>query len=162
MLKAGHHSDSKSDKWQGEEVCMCLVVDTGYHVPFSYQYADSNVFSNFEKTAESNVFMDLKPLLTDELLEQMSEPFQKWIESQETCLLSTARLSDVWSIVASCQLAGTPGVTGTRNRLLFIFSELRFRVWRRFAAWIHGNVALHVIGEPGDDLPTMMPGQQII
>ena len=51
--------------------------------PFSYQYADSNVFSNFEKTAESNVFMDLKPLLTDELLEQMSEPFQKWIESQE-------------------------------------------------------------------------------
>lgn len=51
--------------------------------PFTYQNANSNVFSNFEKTSESGVFMDLKPLLTQELLQKMSASFQKWIESQE-------------------------------------------------------------------------------
>lgn len=51
--------------------------------PFTYQNANSHVFSNFEKAAESGIFMDLKPLLTQELLQEMSDPFQNWVERQE-------------------------------------------------------------------------------
>lgn len=51
--------------------------------PFSYRSANNYMFDDFYKMAESGTFLDLKPLLTDELLAQMSQPFQDWVAQQE-------------------------------------------------------------------------------
>lgn len=51
--------------------------------PYVYRSANNFVFSDFSKMAESGAFLDLKPLLTEELLTQMSQPFQDWVARQE-------------------------------------------------------------------------------
>lgn len=51
--------------------------------PYVYRSANNFVFSDFSKMAESGAFLDLKPLLTEELLAQMSQPFQDWVARQE-------------------------------------------------------------------------------
>lgn len=51
--------------------------------PYVYRSANNFVFSDFSKMAASGAFLDLKPLLTEELLAQMSQPFQDWVARQE-------------------------------------------------------------------------------
>ena len=51
--------------------------------PFSYRSASNYMFDGFYKMAESGIFLDLKPLLTEELLAQMSQLFQDWVARQE-------------------------------------------------------------------------------
>lgn len=51
--------------------------------PYVYRSANNFVFSDFSKMAASGTFLDLKPLLTEELLAQMSQPFQDWVARQE-------------------------------------------------------------------------------
>lgn len=124
--------------------------------PFSYQYADSNVFSNFEKTAESNVFMDLKPLLTDELLEQMSEPFQKWIENQEHVYYLPLGYQMCGALLPRASWQAHPELLEQETDYYSYFQNYASAFGEDSLRGFTGMLPCMSLAKAGDDLPTMI------